>query len=223
MEGLRQPVAERLCVATRWKAKCRRADHWKEQNMRLSLCLAAAGVLAASSAQAAPQTYKLVKDHVNVTFSINHIGFSNTHGWFREPDGTLVLDADKPEASKVDITVNTASIDTNQAQRDKDLSGGQWLDVAKFPTMHFVSTKVTRTGQDTADVTGDLTLHGVTKPLVLKTKLNKLGPSPFGGTPTVGFSATGSLKRSDYGIATFLPNIGDEVQIVIDAEFNQPK
>ncbi len=192
--------------------------------MRLCLSLAAAAALAAAgSAQAAPQTYKLVKDHVNVTFSIDHIGFSKTHGWFREPDGTLVLDADKPEASKVEITVNSASIDTNQTQRDTDLKSGQWLDVIKFPQMKFVSTRVVRTGEDTADVTGDLTLHGVTKPLVLKTKLNKLGPSPFGATPTVGFTATGSLKRNDYGIATFLPAIGDQVNIVIDAEFNQPK
>ncbi len=191
--------------------------------MRLSLSLAAGLALLAGAAQAAPQTYKLVKDHVDVTFSINHMGFSNTHGWFRDLDGVLVLDADKPEASKLEVTVDTGSVDTNQAQRDKDLQGAVWLDVAKFPQMTFVSTKVTRTGADTAEVQGDLTLHGVTKPLVLKTKMNKLGPSPFGATPTVGFTATGAIKRSDYGIATFLPAIGDDVAIVIDAEFNQPK
>ncbi len=80
-----------------------------------------------------------------------------------------------------------------------------------------------RTSDNTADVEGDLTLHGVTKPLVLKVRMNKMGPSPFGGAPTVGFTAVGVLKRSDYGVATYVPAIGDEVKLLIDAEFSAPK
>ena len=190
--------------------------------MRLTPCLAALAALAASPALAAPVTYNLVKDHVDVSFGIDHLGFSTTHGWFRHPDATLVLDADHPEDAKLSVTVDTASIDTNQAERDKDLRGAMWLDTAKYPTMTFVSTRIVRTSDDTADVVGDLTLHGVTKPLTLKTRMNKMGPSPFGGTPTVGFTAVGILKRSDYGIATYLPAIGDEVKLLIDAEFNVP-
>ena len=192
--------------------------------MRTSLCLAALLAMGAAPAFAAPVTYALVKDHVDVSFGIDHLGFSTTHGWFRHPDATLVLDANNPEAAKLSVTIDTASIDTNQEQRDKDLRGPMWLDTAKYPTMTFVSTKVTR-GSDpnTALVEGDLTLHGVTKPLALHVRMNKMGPSPFGGAPTVGFTAVGVLKRSDFGIATFLPSIGDEVKLLIDAEFNTPK
>jgi polyisoprenoid-binding protein YceI len=97
-----------------------------------------------------------------------------------------------------------------------------FLDTAKYPEMRFVSTKVTRTGAETFRIEGDLTLHGVTKPLTLEATLNKAAPNPFDKRPTVGFSATGSLKRSDFGIGTYIPVIGDAVQIVIDAEFNHP-
>lgn len=175
--------------------------------------------LLPASAIGAPATYTVNKDHTDVVFEIDHVGFSMKHGWFRDIAGTLTLDEARPEASKVDITIKAASIDTNHEQRDKDLTGAQFLDVAKFPEMRFVSTKVTKTGANTADIEGSLTLHGVTKPLILHAKLNKLGPNPFDQTPTAGFTATGSLKRSDFGISTFVGPIGDEVAITIDAEF----
>jgi polyisoprenoid-binding protein YceI len=179
--------------------------------------------LMAAPAHAAPVAYTINKDHTDVTFEISHVGFSMKHGWFRDIAGTLNLDAAKPESSKVDVTIKAASIDTNHTQRDKDLLGAGFLDGAKFPEMHFVSTKVARTGDNTADITGNLTLHGVTKPLVLHAKLNKMAPNPFDQTPTAGFTATGSLKRSDYGVSSAIPMIGDEVAITIDAEFSGKK
>lgn len=183
----------------------------------------AATTWIAAPAVAAPLAYQLNKDHTDVTFSINHLGFSAKHGWFRDVAGVLVIDPGAPEGAKLDVTIKSASVDTNHAQRDKDLSGAAWLDVARFPDIRFVSTKVSRLGPDTADVAGDLTLHGVTKPAVLHVKFNGAGPNPFNGTPTLGFSATTSLKRSDFGMNQFLPAIGDEVDVVIDSEFSGPK
>jgi polyisoprenoid-binding protein YceI len=180
-------------------------------------------LLAAAPAMAAPAAYQLSSDHTDVTFTINHIGFSMKHGWFRDVSGVLNIDPAAPEGGKLDVTIKSSSVDTNSAQRDKDISAPGWLDVAKFPELRFVSTKVARTGSDTADVTGDLTLHGVTKPVTLKVKLNKAGPSPFTKQPSLGFTATASLKRSDYGMTQFLPAIGDQVDIVIDSEFSAPK
>ena len=177
-------------------------------------------ILMASLAVAAPETYQLEKTHVDLVFTIDHAGFSQKHGSFRALDATLHYDPSAPQGSSVSVTVETASLDTGFAARDKDVMGPMFLDVAKFPQMRFVSKKVTRAPDHTLDIQGELTLHGVTKPLVLHAKLNKLGPNPFDKRPTVGFTATGSLKRSDFGISTAVPVIGDEVRITIDAEFN---
>jgi polyisoprenoid-binding protein YceI len=168
----------------------------------------------------AEETYQLEKTHVDLLFAINHAGFTEKHGSFRELDATLQYDAQKPENSRVTVTVKTDSVDTGYPARDSDLKSDKFLDVAKYPDMRFVSTKVTRNPDQTLRIEGDLTLHGVTKPITLHAKLNKAAPNPFDKRPTVGFSASGTLKRSDFGIATYVPIIGDEVSITIDAEFN---
>ena len=177
----------------------------------------------AASAYAAPTAYVLKEDHTDVTFRISHAGFTMKHGSFGKMAGTLNLDSDHLEASSVDVTVAINSISTNHAKRDSDLQSDKWLDAAQYPAMHFVSTKVTRFGTDKIDVAGTLTLHGISKPLVLHATVNRIGASPFGNAQTAGFSATGSLKRSDYGINQLIPMIGDDVTIEIDAEFGVPK
>jgi len=183
----------------------------------LIACVAAAPL--ASAAYAAPQTYHLEKTHVDLLFAIDHAGFSKKHGSFRELDATLQFDPAQPEASSVDVVVQTDSLDTGFAARDKDVKGAMFLDVAQYPQMHFRSTHVRREG-DHLRIDGELTLHGVTRPLTLTAHVNQVAPNPFDKRPTVGFSATGSLKRSDFGIKQFVPVIGDEVAITIDAEFN---
>jgi polyisoprenoid-binding protein YceI len=177
---------------------------------------------AAAPAIFAADTYHLEKTHVDLLFSINHAGFTQKHGSFRDLDATLEYDAAKPQNSKIDVTVKTDSLDTANPERDKDVKGERFLDVAKYPEMHFVSTKVTRDSNQSLRIDGQLTLHGVTRSLTLYAKLNKAAPNPFDKRPTLGFSATGWLKRSDYGIATYVPVIGDEVTLTIDAEFNRP-
>jgi polyisoprenoid-binding protein YceI len=115
------------------------------------------------------------------------------------------------------------SIGTNHEKRDHDLQGPNFLDAVQFPTMHFVSTKVVKNGTTKFDLIGNLTMHGVTQPLTLHAVVNRIGPTPFGNAPTAGFTATGILKRSDYGVKGLLPLIGDEVAIDVDAEFAVPK
>lgn len=183
----------------------------------------AAGVLGgAVSPLMAADAYHLEKTHVDLLFSIDHAGFTEKHGSFRDLDATLNYDAQKPESSQITVTVNTASVDTGFPARDTDLKSEKFLDVAKYPEMRFVSTRVTVEKDQTLRIEGQLTLHGVTKPLTLHAKLNKAAPNPFDKRPTLGFSATGSLKRSDFGISTYVPMIGDVVTITIDAEFNRP-
>jgi polyisoprenoid-binding protein YceI len=169
---------------------------------------------------AALQAYQLEKTHVDLLFSINHAGFTQKHGSFRDLDATLQYDADHPDKSQLSVTVKTNSIDTGFAARDKDLESDKFFAVAKYPEMRFVSTKVTPGPNGTLLVEGNLTLHGVTKPLTLHATLNKAAPNPFDQKPTLGFTAGGTLKRSDFGMATAVPIIGDQVTLTIDAEFN---
>lgn len=189
--------------------------------MRRSIVPAVLAALLATSASQAAETYRLEKTHADLLFSINHAGFTEKHGSFRDFDGTLQYDAEKPENSKVDITVKTDSLDTALPARDKDVKGPMFLDTAKYPEMHFVSTKVTRGRNQDLRIEGDLTLHGVTKPITLNAKLNKSAPNPFDKRPTLGFSASGSLKRSDFGMGNLIPIIGDVVTITLDVEFNR--
>lgn len=184
----------------------------------LAIALVSAAALTLSSLAHADE-YEIDVTHTHVGFAISHMGFSETYGVFKNVAGTLTLDEEKPEESKVDITIHTDSLDTASEARDEHVKGKDFLDVANFPTMTFKSTKVDVTGKDTATVTGDLTLHGVTRPLSLIVKLNKAGPSPMDKSRQVaGFSAIGKLKRSDFGITTYVPAIGDEVTLTISTE-----
>jgi polyisoprenoid-binding protein YceI len=189
--------------------------------MRYRTTLTSMLALGLATAAAAAETYHLEKTHVDLLFSISHAGFTEKHGSFRDLDATLQYDDSKPENSQVTVVVKTDSLDTAFAPRDKDVKSEKFLDVARYPEMRFVSTKVTREPDQTLRIDGQLTLHGVTRPLTLHARLNKEAPNPFDKRPTLGFSATGSLKRSDFGIATYLPVIGDEVNLTIDAEFNR--
>jgi polyisoprenoid-binding protein YceI len=184
----------------------------------LAIALASFAALSLSSLAHADE-YEIDGTHTHVGFTISHLGFSETYGVFKNVSGTLTLDEAKPAASKIDVTIQTASLDTANDARDEHVKGKDFLDVAKYPTMTFKSTKVVVTGKDTATVTGNLTLHGVTKPVGLIVKLNKAGPSPMDKTRQVaGFSAIGKLKRSDFGITTYVPAIGDEVTLAISTE-----
>lgn len=165
----------------------------------------------------ASETYTLDNQHTYVLWHIKHLGFTTQAGkWYAS--GTLVLDKDQPKNSKVNATIQVANIITGIPELDKHLTGKLFFDTAQFPTATFTSDKVEMTGKTTAKVYGTLTLHGVSKPVMLNVTFNQAGNNPITDKMTVGFSATTEIKRSDFGIKTLLPSVGDDVKIEIEAE-----
>jgi polyisoprenoid-binding protein YceI len=175
--------------------------------------------------------YTLDKHHSTVVLRVSHLGFSNYTAAFAEFDAKLRFDQNNASASTLEATINPMSL-TVPSPPDgflAELTGNQWLNTATYPAITFKSTKVETTGADTGKVTGDLTLHGVTKPVVLDVVYNGGYPGhPMDPNARVGFSAKGVFKRSDFGIAYGVPapgttmGVSDEVQVTIEAEFSGP-
>jgi len=187
--------------------------------MRALRYVALAGLLAtAGTAAAAPVTYKLDPSHTMVLFSWNHFGFSHPSANLGQVDGTLVYDEAAPTKSTVEVTLPLAGLDTFVPKLDEHLKSADFLDAAKFPTVTFKSTKVTSAGKDKLKVVGDLTVHGVTKPVTLDVTVNKVGPHPMMKVQTSGFDATATIKRSDFGVGAYVPNVSDEIKINITTE-----
>ena len=192
--------------------------------MRALKYLALAGLLgAAVSVQAAPVTYKLDPGHTMVLFSWNHFGYSNPTADFGLGEGTVVFDEQHPAQSSVEVTLPLAGLDTHVPALDKHLKEADFFDAGKYPTVTFKSTKVQPLGGHKFKVTGDLTVHGVTKPVVLDATLNKVGPHPMSKAQSIGFDATATLKRKDFGIGAYVPNVSDEITIRITTEGSVPK
>lgn len=187
-----------------------------------NIALLALPFLLPALAEAAPDKYEFDKSHTHIIFLINHLGFSNTIGRIKEYNGYFTFDEKEPEKSDIDVTLKPESIDTSIAALDKELRGEKFFNVEKFPTMHFKSTKIATTGKNTGDVTGDLTLLGVTKPVVMHVVYNKSGIHPFTNNFVAGFTADAALKRSDFGMNAFEPAIGDEVRVHIEVEATDP-
>ena len=165
--------------------------------------------------------YGVEPSHVRVRFSVNHFGFTTYSGDFNTTSGTLNLDPAKPADSKLSVTVATNSVYTPSEKLAGELKSADWLDAAKFPDMTFTSTKIEKTGATTAKVIGDLTLHGVTKPVTLNATFFGAGPNPFNKKLTIGFEVTGKIKRSDFCVTKYVPLIGDEVDLMISAPFEK--
>jgi len=186
--------------------------------------LALAGLLgAAVSVQAAPVTYKLDPNHTMVLFSWNHFGYSNPTADIGLGEGTVVFDEQHPERSSVEVTLPLARLDTHVAALDEHLKKADFLDAAKYPAITFKSSKVEPLGDRKFKVTGNLTVHGVTRPVVLDATLNRVGPHPMSKAPSIGFDATTTLKRSDFGVSAYVPNVSDEVHVRITTEGSVPK
>lgn len=172
-------------------------------------------------AQIQAGTYAVDPGHTQAGFTVSHMGFSNYSGGFSDVSGTLELQPKNPAASVLKIKIPVASVATTSAKLTGELKGEQWLDAGKYPDMTFVSTKVTPEGKDRAKVTGDLTLHGVTKPVTLDVALVGAGVNPLSKKYTVGFEAKGTLKRSDFGVKTYVPLIGDELHLTLAGAFER--
>lgn len=167
---------------------------------------------------------KLILDdeHSYVLWKIKHLGFSTQSGkWYVK--GFVVLDKENPKNSKVEVQIDISKLVTGIPELDKHLKSKLFFDVEHFPTATFVSDKVDVLNDNQAKVHGMLTLHGISKPVVLDVSINKVGKNPINDRMTVGFTATAEIKRSDFGINTLLPDLGNEVGIEIGAEAYQPK
>lgn len=175
-------------------------------------------VLISVPARAETEHYTLDKPHTQIVFMANHLGFSRSIGKFTDYSGSFTFDRGQPENSHVEVTINTNSLDLADLKWNEHLKGPDFFNVEKFPAMTFKSTDIKILSDTTADITGDLTLLGVTKPVTLRTTYNKSDKFPFGERYVSGFSAHAALKRSDFGMTYGLPAIGDDIDLMIEVE-----
>ena len=172
--------------------------------------------------------YKLDKTHASVTWKVSHMGLSNYTGRFTKIDADLAFDPIDPTKSRLTATIDPTSVRTdypNSAEKDFDkelATGDKWFNGIQFPQIKFVSTRVEKTGEKTGKLYGDLTFLGVTKPLVLDVTFNgSYLKKPFSDSPALGFSATARLNRSDWGMDSYIPMVGDAVDLLIETEFSK--
>jgi polyisoprenoid-binding protein YceI len=201
-----------------------------------ALALVAYAPFAAALDQNAPAAipkgaYEIDKLHTSLLFRVNHIGFSKYTGRFTRVDAKLEFDPARLAASRVSVTIDPRSIQADNVPSDflEMLTSKDWLNATEFPAMTFRSTNVEVTGKDTFRLHGDLTLHGVTKPVVLDASFNGgYASHPMEPNARIGFSARGSFKRSDFGVTIGIPapgttmGVGDEVQVILETEFRGP-
>ncbi|MCG8443202.1 MAG: YceI family protein [Caulobacterales bacterium] len=209
--------------------------------MRVQLLTAAAAAALASPAFAAIDApagaYTLDKTHASVTWKVSHLGLSAYTARFTDFDAALELDPAEPANSSVTATINAASIvtdypgdykaghaDSGFETWDEDLArNAKWFNSDEFPEITFTSTGIEVDGENTGKMTGELTFLGVTQPVTLDVTFNgSLNPHPFAPISAVGFSATTTLDRTTFGMTNYAPNIGADVEILIEAEFHQP-
>lgn len=182
----------------------------------LSRAVLATTLLVSPAALA--ETYMLDASHSQIVFSYDHLGFSTTYGMFSGFEGTITFVEDAPERSSVEVAFPVRSMLTGWEERFAHFMSADFFDAADDELVRFVSTDIVVTGEDTALITGDLTLNGITRSVVLDAKLNAKGPHPIENRPWAGFDATTTLLRSDFGVGAFAPFVSDEVAVVISIE-----
>lgn len=192
--------------------------------MRIRLLSAAALLsLAVAPAFAEPVTYKLDPSHTNVLAQWSHFGYSHPFAHFGDVEGTLVYDAENVAASSVEVTLPLSGLNGFSDKFNEHLRSADFFDAAKYPTATFKSTRVDDLGGNKLRVAGDLTIKGITKPVVLRVILNKAEEHPMSKAPAIGFDATAKIKRSDFGVGAYAPNVSDEVTVRITTEAAAPK
>jgi polyisoprenoid-binding protein YceI len=176
-----------------------------------------AGLAFGDSQLRAADTYKIDAVHSTVLFRVKHMGASYSYGRFNAIDGTFALDAKSPTQAAFDVTLKTDSIDTHNAGREKHLMGPDFFNAAQFPTIHFKSKSVAGGADGALDVAGELTLHGVTKPVQVTLTPTGMAKDPRGRT-IAGVEGTFKIKRTDFGMTGMLQGVGDDVQITVSLE-----
>ena len=191
----------------------------------------AAGMLAAALVPASAQvsttlaskvpsgTYNVEPYHTRIVFDVSHMGFTTWYGNFTNASGTLTFDPKALTTSALSISFATDSVSTTNAKLDGELKGAEWFNAATYPTITFKSTKIVLLGHDRGEIVGDLTFHGVTRAVTLIAHFNGGGVNPLDKKYTIGFDATGSLSRADWGVKTYEPLIGDKVGLLLSGAF----
>lgn len=192
----------------------------------VSLLFAAAPAIANPLADVPAGVYKVDPAHNSVTWRVSHLGLSNYTARFTSVEAAIEFDPAKTENSKLTVSIDPTSVKTDYPYSDKKnfdkvlAEDKIWFNASVHKTITFKSSKVEMTGPKTAKVTGDITLLGVTKPITLDATLNgAMKEQPFAKKPALGFSASGQIKRSEFGMSTYVPLVGDEVTLLIEAEF----
>lgn len=185
--------------------------------MRTAL-IAAAVAISATGAMAAPEAYTLDASHSQVMFTYEHLGYSTTYNMLAGWEGEIMFDAEDPAASSVDVSIPLASFYTGWEKRFEHLMGPDFFGAKDGDMISFKSTAIEVTSDDEAIITGDLTMNGITKSVQLEAELNQSGTHPMKGTDWLGFDAEATIKRSDFGIDAYVPNISDELDVEISIE-----
>lgn len=174
-------------------------------------------VFAARSGAVA-EKYTVDAVHSSAIFRIKHMNVSYFWGRFNDVSGTVAWDSENPEASSFDVRIKTESVDTNSKQRDNHLKSPDFFNAKQFPTLAFKSKSVKKAGEKTYEVAGELTLHGVTKPLTAKVEMTGTGKAPQGGGTIIGFETTFEIKREDFGMSYGKGALGEDVRVVVSLE-----
>ncbi|EFL88355.1 YceI family protein [Ahrensia sp. R2A130] len=185
------------------------------------ILLAASIALATATSAFAADSYKIDPSHAQAVFSYNHLGFSTTYGMFSGFTGTATLDTENLANSSVQVEMKLEDMLTGWQGRDDHFKSPDFFNAGKFPVVTFTSTSVEPTGDKTAKITGDLKILGQTKSVTLDATVNKVGTNPINQKGWAGFDATTTLKRTDWGLGKFAPNVSDEVEIIISAELEK--
>lgn len=181
--------------------------------------LAAALMFVSASTFASTETYTIDSSHTQTEFTWNHFGFSNPSAGFDDIQGTINYDAADPLKSSVDVSIAVDSMNTHVEKLDKHLKSADFFDAAQFPSVTFKSTKISKgSAKNAFKVTGDLTIHGVTKAVTLDATLNRADIHPMKKVPTIGFDGSVIIKRTDFGVGAYVPNVSDEIRIHLTTE-----
>ncbi|QIE45059.1 polyisoprenoid-binding protein [Pseudohalocynthiibacter aestuariivivens] len=183
-----------------------------------STLFAAALALTATGAYAAPEKYVLDASHSQVVFSYNHLGYSTTYNMFAGFEGEIMFDQEDPANSSVSVSIPVMSLFTGWEKRFGHFMSDDFFGASEGDMVTFTSTGIEVTGDDEAIITGDLTINGITKSVQLEAELNKAGQHPMAGKAWAGFDAEAEIKRSDFDLGKFAPNISDEIDIEISIE-----
>ncbi|KMU99037.1 polyisoprenoid-binding protein [Acinetobacter schindleri] len=187
-----------------------------------TLVLGLAVSSVATFSMAKPVAYTIDPGHTATVFSWSHFGFSTPSANFSDIQGTITVDNEKPANSSVNVTIPVSSINTNVKALDEHIQKAEFFDVEKYPNITFKSTKVQALGKNKYKITGDLTIKGVTKPVVLDAVLNKQAIHPMTKLQTIGFNATTSFNRSAFNVGAYVPNVGDKITVNITTEASVP-